>query len=70
MFVEGIQSTKVWCHTGGGKGASCAELWCHNIKEVDCLAAQSAPREAVGRLLRANIWAPIRRPTEVPILGV
>ena len=24
----------------GGKGASCAELWCHNIEEVDCLAAR------------------------------
>ena len=47
MFVESNQSTKVWCHTGGGEDARCAVLWCHNSREVDCLAAQSAPRESV-----------------------
>ena len=45
IFVESIQSTKVWCHTGGGKGDSCAELWCHNSREVDCLAARQ-PHES------------------------
>ena len=48
MLVEGIQSTKVWCHTGGGKGASCTELWCHNIKEVDCLAARRPHEKQSG----------------------
>ena len=48
IFVESIQSTKVWCHTGGGKGASCAELWCHNIKEVDCLAARRPHEKQSG----------------------
>ena len=48
MFVESIQSTKVWCHTGGGKGASCAELWCHNSREVDCLAARRPHEKQSG----------------------
>ena len=69
MFVGSIQSTKVWCHTGGGEDASCAVLWCHNSREVDRLAGP-LPTKAVGRLLRANVWAPIRRPTEVLLLGI
>ena len=53
IFVESIQSTKVWCHTGGGKGArgkgaSCAELWCHNSREVDCLAARRPHEKQSG----------------------
>ena len=29
-------------------GASCTELWCHNIKEVDCLAARRPHEKQSG----------------------
>jgi len=38
---------------------------CHMTQRGRLSRGAAAPREAVERLLRANIWAPIRRPTEV-----
>ena len=55
-------------------GASCTELWCHNIKEVDCLAARR-PHEKqsgdyyvpiFGRLFGAGAYSA----PKVPILGI
>ena len=70
MLVEGIQSTKVWCHTGGGEDASCAELWCHNSREVDCLAARR-PHESSRETNSCQLLGR-RRPSaaKVLILGV
>ena len=57
MFVEGIQGTKVWCHTGGGEDASCAVLWCHNSREVDCLAARRPHEKQSGDYYVPNLGA-------------
>jgi len=38
-------------------GASCTELWCHNIKEVDCLAARRPHEKQSGDYYVPNLGA-------------
>ena len=69
MFVESNQSTKVWCHTGGGEDASCAVLWCHNSREVDCLAARR-PHEKQSETITCQYLGAYSAPDGGAILGI